>query len=488
MVGTPRNADSDKLDIAAKSSNRKYTSSGASFCSASEPVVSLCGFDLWFVDSSTFSTFIGVVLLFNLVVIWAETDYPGLKLWVALDNVFLAILIVELGLRVAFTSIGGIKHYSFRRVSEICFCFIIVSLGVLDLWVVPLFGSINAAKLLRCTRVLRCLRLFRLIPQLEEVVLALLDIFGKFFWAFVVLFMFLFICAVCLTRLLGHAEALGEREGLENVRQEVLRKVGVQFGDMPHSLFTLFQLTTLDNWDGIAYPLVEFNSWWRGFFVIFIVFGPWSMISILTAIASTQMIKATANEKEERVREQEQKDQDFIDFLRDAFTAADADGNGVLDFEEFEQMIGQDFVHRQMNELGVHMSHKEFLRTWAMLDIDDSGTLTIDEFVAGLSTLQEGLAAKHMVSINYSLKKVAVKSVKRMDIVLRNTVTAAKERANLCVQFAPLANDTCVNDERLWREWQARSNVFAGKLPQLDFQEAAVSKSNVDWDAEQTWA
>merc|ERR1712137_885888 len=102
----------------------------------------------------------------------------------------------------------------------------------------------------------------------------------------------------------------------------------------------------------------------------------------------------------------EKKTKSFISFLRDAFLDADADGNGVLDLEEFNGLVEKDFVYKRMKELGIQLSHDELLKAFELLDVDDSGELTIDEFVEGLGYMQEGLATKHIVNVDYSLKRV----------------------------------------------------------------------------------
>merc|ERR1712151_24187 len=129
------------------------------------------------------------------------------------------------------------------------------------------------------------------------------------------------------------------------------------------------------------------NPWWRLFFVFFIAFASWTMLSVLTAVASTHMIEATSDRKESEIQEQELKHKLFIGFLQDAFVESDTDGNGYLDKEEFESLIAKPEVHRHMRELGVHLTPDELNKAWSMLDMDGSGELNIEEFVTGLSYL-----------------------------------------------------------------------------------------------------
>merc|ERR1712187_227120 len=94
---------------------------------------------------------------------------------------------------------------------------------------------------------------------------------------------------------------------------------------------------------------------------------------------------------------------------------ADTDGNGLLDLKEFEELVKDEYVMKTMEDLGVGLSHEELRRAFFMLDVDESGELTIEEFTMGLGQLQQGLTTKHVVSIDYALQRVQVKLSGKID-------------------------------------------------------------------------
>mmetsp|Transcript_16436 Transcript_16436/g.38517 ORF Transcript_16436/g.38517 Transcript_16436/m.38517 type:complete len:487 (+) Transcript_16436:100-1560(+) len=426
------------------------------------------------VDEENFQVFIGLVIFLNIVVLWGETDLPHLSIWVVFDNIFLAIFLVEIVMRIMhkgwseYYLTGKDKAWAYLDTAIVC-------LGVFDLWVTPLFlaefrqaGSAKSSLLrfLRLMRLLRLLRVFRMIPKLQGFVNALWNMFGTFIWIFGVLFLFILCFAIMLTHLLGHAEALGDREYLEREHNEALHLVMTYFQDVPTSLFTLFQLTTTDNWDRIAKPLVEINPWWRLFFVFFISFASWTMISVLTAVASTNMIEATSDRKENQLREQEQRHKQFLSFLHESFLEADIDGNGLLDKDEFKALMEKDFVHRQMKDLGIHLTQEELFKAWDMLDIDESGELTIEEFVTGLSYLQEGLSTKHIVNVDYSLKRVTIRCEDRMTKIGATVKDIVRQNEEIVAKLAKREQnpETLEQHEHLlwlWQQWALRSE-FGG--------------------------
>lgn len=375
------------------------------------------GGPLAFVDGHNFQVFIGVVISLNILVLWGETDNPDFPGWVLLDNVFLIIFIVEMVLRLKHS---GLSEYYFGPDRWWAyFDTVIVGLGVSDLWITPFLlrdlgrsgGSSSLLRFLRLLRLLRMLRVFKMFEQLMVFVSALGKMVERFAWIFLVLFMFLFGFAVCLVHLLGRGEALLST-GLEFEGEA--EEIQSYFLDVGTSLYTLFQLTTTDNWNDIAGPLVEINSWWRLFFVVFIVFASWTIMSVLSAEASDQMIVATNERKEREVYESEAKHKEFINFLKNAFLEADEDGNALLDKDEFQALMSKDFVHVRMKELGIAFDQEELDDLWKMLDVKNCGELNIDEFVDGLGYLQECLDTKHIVKVDYSLKRVQTRVMNRI--------------------------------------------------------------------------
>lgn len=227
------------------------------------------------------------------------------------------------------------------------------------------------------------------------------------------------------------------------------------FGNVPTSFFSLFQVTTIDEWNVIADPVVKMDTTWRFFFVTFIAFASWTMISVLTAVASDSMIAATSDKKDQELKEQEKKQRLFITFLRDSFYEADTDGNGLLDTDEFQAMINNDFVYKQMKALGIHLTKEEMLKAWEMLDVDESGELTIDEFVTGLAYLQERLSAMHVVNVDYNLKRTTARINKKMADVWKLIEHLSNQ--NQEVRSLLLNNEQLRKQQQLylwlWRRW-----------------------------------
>lgn len=363
-----------------------------------------------FVDGSRFHTAIGLLIGANVLVLMTETDYPDWIGWGVVDVVFAVVFLLEIVLRMAHR---GIWTFFAKDTWWGVLDVIIVALGVFDALIEPAMksrgvissssGHSSALKFVRLLRLLRIMRLVKLFPKLMSFAQALVEMFSTMVWIFSFLTVIMVCFAIVMAREIGRREAPREGSGVDKETWQTTREY---FQDVPTALFTLFRVSTQDDWMTIAGPLVDDNPVWSVFFVGFIVFVSWTMISVLTAVASESMVAATTDRKEQELREAEEKAKAFIEFLREAFKKADSDGNGLLDKEEFETMMKKEFVAEQMRHMGFTMTEEEIVKAWDMLDIDRKGELTIDSFVSGLSYLQEKLTTRHVMNISYSLKRV----------------------------------------------------------------------------------
>merc|ERR550534_3056555 len=420
---------------------------------------------LRFVEGDQVRKGVGACLL-SVFVLWGQTDAPALQVWAWADHVLLAVFVLEVVLRFAGQHASGGAVW--KQWNRNTFDASVVGLGVIDLWLLPLctfLGALrDASELgffgfgLRLARLLRLVRVVGTFPELLTFVQALQALAKSFLWLFVVYAMIVLSTAIALTHLLGHGEAFG----LDVMSDEALRPAvdatRAHFLNVPTAAYSLFQLMTIDNWREIADPLIEINTLWRPFFVVFIALASWTMIAVLTAISSNTIIAATADRKDNEAKEQEKMYQSFIEFLRQCFMDADTDGNGVLDREEFSTLISQEVVHTRMKELGVHMSRDDLTKAWEMLDIDESGELTIEEFVTGLSTLQEGLNTKHMVCVDYSLKKVTMKADRQVDDLVSKSEAIFRQCSELQKVSDEIERDEALREKfHLFMQWVRHS-------------------------------
>ncbi|MGC6424612.1 MAG: ion transporter [Lentimonas sp.] len=180
------------------------------------------------VDSKLFSSFIIGVIAFAGVVVGIET-FPELlrehgKLIHTLDKLILGIFTIEVILKMAAEKTRPWRYF---QDGWNIFDFTIVAVCFL-----PVGGSYVAV--LRLFRLLRVFRLISVIPKLQLLVTALLRSLPSMFYVCLLLFLLFYVYAVIGVMLFSGNDP-------------------VHFGNLWHSILSLFRIVTLEDWTDIMY-------------------------------------------------------------------------------------------------------------------------------------------------------------------------------------------------------------------------------------------
>ncbi len=196
------------------------------------------------------------LILLNAVLLGVETSaavmqVAGVVLG-ALDSVILTVFVVEIGLRIY------VHRLAFFKDAWSLFDFIVVGIAL-----VPASGPFAV---LRALRVLRVLRVLTFVPSMRKIVGALVKSLNGMLSIAMVLGLVYYVAAVMVTKLFGKA-------------------FPEWFGSLGASLYTLFQIMTLESWSmGIARPVIaEFPYAWA-FFVPFILIATFTMLNLFIAV------------------------------------------------------------------------------------------------------------------------------------------------------------------------------------------------------------
>lgn len=139
----------------------------------------------------------------------------------------------------------------------------VFDLTVIGIALIPATGSLSV---LRALRVLRVLRLVNKIDSMRKVVIGLLHSLPSLSSVFGLIMVIFYVFAVIATNMFGS-------------------KFPDLFGDLGTTMFTLFQVMTLESWsEGVARPVMEiFPHAWL-FFVIFIFIATFVIINLFIAV------------------------------------------------------------------------------------------------------------------------------------------------------------------------------------------------------------
>ena len=227
-----------------------------------------------FVEHPRVQGIVITLILVNAVLLGLET-WPaamavGGPLIVGLDKTILAVFVMEIALRLY------VHRSAFWRDPWSLFDFLVVSIAL-----VPATGQFAV---LRSLRVLRVLRLLTMVPSMRRVVGALLAAIPGLASIALVLLIIYYVFAVIATNLF--AAAYPEF-----------------FGDLGRSLYTLFQIMTLESWSmGIARPVMQQFPYAWAFFIPFILVATFTMLNLFIAIIVNAMQAYSEAEHQETVQ------------------------------------------------------------------------------------------------------------------------------------------------------------------------------------------
>ena len=227
------------------------------------------------VENPKVQNLIMALIVINAAILGLETVPAAMdrfgSLLLAADSIILGIFVVEVLVRIFA------HRLAFFRDPWSLFDFTVVAIAL-----VPASGPFAV---LRALRVLRVLRLLTLVPSMRRVVGALLESIPGLSSIALVLLLIYYVFAVMATKLFG-----------ENFPQ--------WFGSIGESLYSLFQIMTLESWSmGIVRPVMEVhpNAWM--FFVIFILIATFTMLNLFIAIIVNAMHSFTEQEAAETRQE-----------------------------------------------------------------------------------------------------------------------------------------------------------------------------------------
>ncbi len=209
------------------------------------------------------------VIIVNAITLGLETfqNVPQQVLH-AVDLACLIVFVVELTLKLYA---HGLRFF---RSSWNVFDLLVV--------VVALVPGSGAFAVLRALRVLRVLRLISAVPRLRQVVGALMAAVPGMLSIGALLGLLFYVSGVMATMLFADTDP--ER-----------------FGTLWASLFSLFQVMTLDSWSALVLPIMAEHAWAWAFFVPFVLISAFAVLNLFIAVIvdSMQHLKPPAEEHED---------------------------------------------------------------------------------------------------------------------------------------------------------------------------------------------
>jgi len=223
----------------------------------------------YFIEAKAFQHFITFLIIFNGITLGLATSKDFMADYSvfidSLDTIIVALFTIEISLRIY------VHRLAFFKDPWSLFDFFVVSISLIP--------ASDGLSILRVLRVLRLFRLLTIVPQMRLIISAILSVIPGMASVSLVLLLFFYIFAIISTNLFSAT-------------------FPQWFGSLGGSMYTLFQIMTLESWSmGIARPVMEVhpNAW--VFFVIYILIVTFIMVNLFIGLVVDAIFSIKEQEK-----------------------------------------------------------------------------------------------------------------------------------------------------------------------------------------------
>jgi len=398
-----------------------------------------------FIHSRFFELGSALLIFINSIFIAADTDFavvnPGESLpsyfWIV-NTVFVFIFGAELMLRVAAdgSHFFSLKHHG---IGWNVFDTLLVasSLGeeALNFWNYMMAESgsnpigsdaMRTLRLLRLVRAFRIVRVVRIFQDLRMMLTGIASAMKPMFWAVVVLFAIIYLVAMALLQFAAEeftAKAASADGGA--LSKENFDLLAEHYRGLLPTFYTLYKAICggLD-WGDAAQPMFAIHAGLGVVFCTYIAFAVLCVLNIMTGQFVEAANRMAAQDDEMIMAEQLFQRARLVNDLQRIFAVGDTDHSGELSYEEVMTILNDTKMQSWLRKLGVEVDAYNASSLFSLLDFDENGSLSIDEFIMAMQAVR-GTAR----SIDLARALQEIKSVKTdvQDLCRTVTVLAKKQ-------------------------------------------------------------
>jgi len=255
-------------------------------------------------------------------------------------------------------------------------------------------------RILRIVRVVRVIRVMKFFRELRMMVYSIIGSMKNLMWVMLILMVTFYLFGITFTSAVTSSLVVPS-----DYHQP--RNIGVldAFGTVDRSILSLFMSMSGGN-DWIVYyeTLKDLTFTYRLFFLLFIIFTLFAIVNIVTGVFVESALQSNMKDRDIMAHEELQSKKRYLESMQDIFEEMDADGQGTISMEEFQENLKDERVIAYFNALKLDVTDARVL--FRLLDTDDSGEITIDEFIVGCYKLQGESRSLDMKIMQFELNVV----------------------------------------------------------------------------------
>lgn len=240
---------------------------------------------------------------------------------------------------------------------------------------------------LRLVRVLRAIRLLRFLTSLRLMVCALLHSLPALLWASMLLVLVMYFFSVVFMQ--AGAQFLRDATRaphLSHDGESISDDLYLWYGSFYSTMMSLFMAVTGGNdWWELAKPLADINPVYGLFYCLYIFSMIFGILNILVGVFVDRAFESSSLDKDLVIQAEFNRMDAFMREIKDIFDEIDEQRSGIITRDQFLMSLDDERLasYLQMHQLDLI----EPTRFFRLLDMDNSGEISIAELIVGLMHL-----------------------------------------------------------------------------------------------------
>jgi voltage-gated sodium channel len=265
------------------------------------------------------------------------------------------------------------------------------------------FRILSVLRMLRLLRLVKIVRVYTAFKELWLLVGGLVNSMKALAWIGIIVVLVLYVCSILVTTEIGqNDDVYGQGPSYDGE----LWPYKEYFGNIWRSMFTLFQVMTLDDWcDDIVRHVVHRQPAMALFFIAFLMLTAFGLMNVVVGIIVENTLAAAEVADSVVEQQQGQRRKKAIVKLEEILKMSDVDRTGEISKEDLLALGESPVVQDQLNAIGLHFS--EALEIFNLLDYERRNRIELSRFAASCHELVGGAKRRDIVQVEITVGTLA---------------------------------------------------------------------------------
>lgn len=249
-------------------------------------------------------------------------------------------------------------------------------------------------RVLRNIRILRVVRMCRFVAELRVLLVVMAGSFQATLWTIILLATVTYAFGLVLVNAINDS----------SYDPHEFEELNIYFGSMGDTMWVLYMtITNGIQWNKPADVLSRaISPWAKIMFGAYVAFMSFAFLNIISGIFLHTAMATTDDMKHSNVLAE----------MKKLFQHGDRDRSGALTQDELEELIASRELGTYFQGLG--WRPEQALELFKIIDVDESGTVSIEEFISGCTRLQGATKAVDFAAYVHEFERVTTRMLNRM--------------------------------------------------------------------------